>query len=790
MYALLISFLVAVSIDCPIIIQLALDLDIKYTNTDYFIQYEKDCCLGVGVICENERVTELHWGFVSDYSKPTYPEIQLPPKLRVLDMTHSQKTMILKKLPESLKVIDFYNSFQHALELQTLPNLTYFKYHCYYDLRPPILPRLPDTLEFIDFAYCAIDIFPSNATGLKEIHYNDCNSDVPYLFPNIPETIESVDLRSCNYFGQIALDFKHVKYLSLGYNHFSGNLTVSSPNITTLDIRFSYFDRLFISNVNQIDSSACSTSNNYFEPDNANELAILQSRGCHINYKSAPSPDCPNLMLLLRQLNMHLVNPERYNYLANLKNCCEDVTERIYCTGSRIDYLDLSYLSLNGTINSTLLPYSLFNLNMENNNISGYFPDLSSLLNCITIDLRNNQIQGTIYGKLPNTIQQLYISDNQLNGTIPLLSQLTDLAADNNNFDSVENQLTGNILQSISISFNKIRGIIDMSYYVPRLNYGFNFRNNLIDKILTLKNITNSGCDVSLNNIAQADLRNLTSCKHELQIYSDPINFESCKYAMNLLRKMGEIVKSEKNCCDSFYGFDCVNQNVTGMDIWGTGTPLLTVDGFTFSAADIPPSLQMIFFDCLFNQTAQLPSIPGHVKYIQIKYTNIGGKLPVFSEGLETLIINHVNLNQSFPTLPSTLKILRLTYCNLFGRVPELPPNLQELQIQGNNLTGPLPLFPASLKILVLGDIAHDGNIFNDKLTLQNPTRLVLGDTGIYDVQLKNTSLLTNCDLSFSPLQNNTNIANYTMCKKYYLKNMPENLTQNTVTQDSKSSIF
>eukprot|EP00834_Sanchytrium_tribonematis_P006169 NODE_430_length_7576_cov_0.738665.p3 type:complete len:196 gc:universal NODE_430_length_7576_cov_0.738665:3447-2860(-) len=193
------------------------------------------------------------------------------------------------------------------------------------------------------------------------------------------------------------------------------------------------------------------------------------------------------------------------------------------------------------------------------------------------------------------------------------------------------------------------------------------------------------------------------------------------------------------------------------------------------SVLDFPISLQKVTISYAeFNQTARLPVIPGYVKTIDLSNTNIGGKLPVFSEGLETLLLNHINLNQSFPSLPSTLKILRMTYCNVIGPIPNLPPNLEELQLQGNHLTGPLPSFPASLKIVVLGDNAYEGNSFNDKLILQNPTDLVLGNTNIFDVQLNSTNLLTNCDLSYNPLQNNTNIANYTMCKKYYLKSMPE----------------
>eukprot|EP00834_Sanchytrium_tribonematis_P006118 NODE_423_length_7705_cov_0.829871.p6 type:complete len:166 gc:universal NODE_423_length_7705_cov_0.829871:2643-2146(-) len=127
MNTLLLSLLSAVSVDCKQVIQFATELDIKYTNTDYFVQYEQDCCLGFGVICENNRVTELHWGFASDYQQATYPDINIPSSLRVLDMAHSTKSMLVSKLPDSLKVLNFRDANFIKYKLNAFPNLTYFE---------------------------------------------------------------------------------------------------------------------------------------------------------------------------------------------------------------------------------------------------------------------------------------------------------------------------------------------------------------------------------------------------------------------------------------------------------------------------------------------------------------------------------------------------------------------------------------------------------------------------------------------------------------------------------------
>eukprot|EP00834_Sanchytrium_tribonematis_P006167 NODE_430_length_7576_cov_0.738665.p1 type:complete len:448 gc:universal NODE_430_length_7576_cov_0.738665:4914-3571(-) len=447
--------------------------------------------------------------------------------------------MIIKQLPDTLKVMDLMYTFHLKLELYTLPNLTYFSYFCYSYLEAPILPRLPDTLEYIDFENSDMDIFPLNATGLKVAYYIYCGSHAPFkIFPYLAETIETFDLSFCNFYGSVNQDFKNVKSLALSDNSLVGNLTISSPNITSLNINSNYFDRLFIPNIDKI--TQCSTRNIHFEPDNMNELNRLQTKGCQISYKSPPSPDCPNLILFLRQLNMHLTQPDKFSQLSSLNSCCNDITGSISCTGNRITGIKIQYLTSNGTLNTTLLPNSLVSLRFtSNNNIGGSFPDLSSLSNLVFLDLNFNQLTGPITGKLPTNLKSIDVVDNQLNGTIPFLGQLEQLYADNNNFDSVENQLQGNNLKAISISYNKIAGIVDLSNFVTIDYYVFNFRSNFIDKILTLNKITNYNCDVTMNNIAVSDLTNLTSCKYELQSYSDPINFETCKYTMNLLQKAG-----------------------------------------------------------------------------------------------------------------------------------------------------------------------------------------------------------------------------------------------------------
>eukprot|EP00834_Sanchytrium_tribonematis_P005550 NODE_344_length_9080_cov_0.340051.p1 type:complete len:421 gc:universal NODE_344_length_9080_cov_0.340051:4390-3128(-) len=370
------------------------------------------------------------------------------------------------------------------------------------------------------------------------------------------------------------------------------------------------------------------------------------------------------------------------------------------------------------------------------------------------------------------------------------MTQLKYITASHNNFDAFENNWGGNTVMDVDVSHNKIRGVVDMSGYKGSFYNTFNFRDNWIDRILTANPIELSSCDVSLNNIIQNDLTNLTSCVHDIQKYTDPVKLQTCSYIQRMFQKMAfDFSFIDENCCDSNLGYlTCINQNVTNINIY-LNVILHTIKDYAFSVADLPPTLQSLYIRSIYNQTAKLPfGIPGSIKSIEI-HGSIRSPLPVFAEGLETLIIADTNLNQPWPVLPSTLKVLRLTNCNLTGPITNLPPNLQELQIQGNLLTGPFPTFPASLKIVILGDLRDENNSFNDVLVLQSPTRVVLGKSNVYDLKINSTSLLTNCDLSFNPLLNSTTISNYTMCKKYYLNYLPAKLQiAQTTTQISKTT--
>eukprot|EP00834_Sanchytrium_tribonematis_P007424 NODE_668_length_4888_cov_0.964293.p1 type:complete len:854 gc:universal NODE_668_length_4888_cov_0.964293:1254-3815(+) len=750
MYALLLSILISVSQDCPILVQLALVMDFKYTNTDYFIQYEKDCCLGVGVICENNLVTEIHWGFPADHLKNSVPVVTFPPNLRVLDLANIKKSMIINDLPSSLQILDLTYAENVIVDLKKIPYLKVLRLKINNLDNRAILPRLPDSLEELNINYFGDDYLPLNPVNLIKIYfvciYNVNSPDI--LFPILPDTIEFITLANCRMYGPIAVDFKSLISINVYENKISGNLTISSPNITKLDLDGNEFDRLFVKYPEKL--TFCSNYYNYFESDNESELQKLLPYGCGYNLKASSPPECPNIIEFAKQLNMHKVAPDLFVKLVSGPNCCVTLRNYVACINNKIDALYFQDLRLNGTINGTLLPPSFYGLYLGFNKLSGPFPDLK-MVSLTYLSLTDNQLSGTIDNKLPNGIAYLDINSNNLNGTIPLFPGLGYLSFANNKFSKIDNTLTVNQDIDFSLENNNFYGVVDLSHTNSRYLY---IQNNYIEQIIVSQPITISNCDISMNNILPGNFTNFMNCRPYIQRI-DASSLDSCKYVVKMFQKLGiSNPLIETNCCHSrleYYTTVCIGKQVIELKISSTNI-FKTVNGYAFDAADVPPSLQKLTITGLFNQTAIFPNMTStNLTFLEIKSANI-----------DKIFIKS-------PTLPKSLSKLHILYCNLTGSIMNLPPSLQELQIQGNYLTGPFPVFPVTLNSIILGDKAKEGNSFNDKLILQQPLSIILGSTNIYDVFIQNTSLLTNCDLSFNPLLNSTNIGNYTMCKQYYL---------------------
>lgn len=133
---------------------------------------------------------------------------------------------------------------------------------------------------------------------------------------------------------------------------------------------------------------------------------------------------------------------------------------------SSLEELYLDYNNLEGTIPASFNGLSsLKRLEIQSNKLTGEFPELGSLKNLYFLDASDNAISGQLPAILPTSLVQISMRNNNLQGTVPeslkLLSylQVVDLS---------HNKLSGSVpsfvfshpsLQQLTLSFNQFTSI-------------------------------------------------------------------------------------------------------------------------------------------------------------------------------------------------------------------------------------------------------------------------------------------------------------------------------------------
>ncbi|CAM0908966.1 unnamed protein product [Alopecurus aequalis] len=145
-------------------------------------------------------------------------------------------------------------------------------------------------------------------------------------------------------------------------------------------------------------------------------------------------------------LYVSLGSPKLPGWVPNGGDPCGELWQGITCTGTSITSIKMNAANLGGQLGS-----------------------LGNFTSITTIDLSNNKIGGTIPEDLPPTLQNLFLSDNQLTGSIPSsISKLTSLSAMSLN----ENHLDGELpdafdpligLVNFDISSNNFTGVLPPS---------------------------------------------------------------------------------------------------------------------------------------------------------------------------------------------------------------------------------------------------------------------------------------------------------------------------------------
>ena len=242
----------------------------------------------------------------------------------------------------------------------------------------------------------------------------------------------------------------------------------------------------------------------------------------------------------------------------------------------------------------------------------------------------------------------------------------------------------------------------------------------------------------------------------------DVVNFAT-SLNMNVKQPilMNEIVS---NCCTTT-GITCDGNNVVTIIHW-TG---LNLNG-TVNETAIPSNLTELYL--YSNQLIGLipTNLPLGLKVVSLDSNEFTGTLPNVwkTDGLQGIYFGHNKISGGISSKwPSKLVELYLYDNLLSGTIPNTqvwPSGLQTLYLHGNKLNGDGSCFPSTILSLSLGYQGYSGNKFTGTLALEKPTAISINSNLISDLNIKNTSSLTFCDLSNNPLLGDKDLINLSIC--------------------------
>ena len=103
---ILIHLVNAVSVDCPNLINLAIQLGMNTAQPTIMSQLNTNCCTAQGIICLNARVVQLDWNYLNPSLNGTINASLLPPLLTSIRISNNQLTgMIPQTWPSGLQVL-------------------------------------------------------------------------------------------------------------------------------------------------------------------------------------------------------------------------------------------------------------------------------------------------------------------------------------------------------------------------------------------------------------------------------------------------------------------------------------------------------------------------------------------------------------------------------------------------------------------------------------------------------------------------------------------------------------
>ncbi|XP_020417914.1 LRR receptor-like serine/threonine-protein kinase GSO2 [Prunus persica] len=508
-----------------------------------------------------------------------------------------------------------------------------------------------------------------NLTNLRELNLAsvDMSSVIPDSFKNLSSSLEILELPWCNLQGKFPESIfqrPNLRLLDLGHNY---NLTGYFPESN------------WSSPLEMLDLSRTRISVDWHHLTR--------------NFKSLRDLSLSNCSFV-------------GSYLAFLGNL------------TQIMRLDLSSNSFGGQIpwSFFLNLESLVSLNLGGNNYVGQFPEVysNSTSNSSLYDFSKQQLVGPI----PRHLTELYLYENQLNGTIPSwLGSLPSLEW----LNLRSNQLSGNIIefQSRSLSGlllndNKLDGLIPRSIFeLENLRWLDLSSNNLSGTVefekfskLQILNLSFNHLSLSFNHLRnntlpQLELLDLSSC-----------NISEFPYFLRAAPKLDTLSLSHNR----------IQANIPKwlLDLWKDSLSYLDLSHNSLTGTVGPLRWKNLQYLDLRNNSLQgeLPIPSPSTYYFFISNNQFTGEIPPTICSLSSLQILDLSNNklsgkihQCIGNFSQRLSVLNLRNNKFYGMIPDTFSEgnvLRNLDLNKNQLEGSLPPTLLTCRELEVLDLANN----------------------------------------------------------------------------------
>ncbi|KFK23706.1 hypothetical protein AALP_AAs68076U000100 [Arabis alpina] len=500
-------------------------------------RYNTDCCSWDGVSCDPKTGKIVELGLISSSlngplrSNSSLFRLQ---HLQSLDLSYNNFSGILPDSIGNLKYLSVLRCSScnlHGKLPSSLGNLSYLT-HLYLSVNDftsegpnlqLVLPKL-SSLKSIDLGSNQFKgTLPSNMSSLSKLEYfgmsgNSFSGSIPSSLFMIPSLLD-VSLERNHFSGPLEIGNisspSKLRYLIVGENNFNGPIPGSLLKLVGLEyldlsfwntgrgiVDLSFFSHfislrdldlsgihlnisstLHLPMINTLTLSSCNISEFPKFLENQTKLRYLDISA---NQIEGQLPEgfgrLPRLWYVNISDNLFsgklTMLPNSTRLFVGSDNRFSGEIRRGICELFGLQVLDLSNNNFSGSIPRCLESFNttLWVLHLQNNSLSGVFPEESISLGLISLNVGHNQLSGELPKSLINytDLKFLNVEGNRINDTFPfgvsLLPHLQVLVLRSNEFYgpiySPRDSLSFPNLRIFDISDNRFSGVFPSDYFV------------------------------------------------------------------------------------------------------------------------------------------------------------------------------------------------------------------------------------------------------------------------------------------------------------------------------------